>query len=546
MLRLFRIIGKKTSTPKIPSGLVRLLSLGAALVPIAIGSSMAVSAAPLVETSSGKVQGLTTEGVDEFLGIPYAAPPVGNLRWRPPRAAAPWKGVFKATSFGNTCPQINELGLFATPSQTEDCLYLNVFAPEGRTGSHVKRAVMVWIYGGGQIDGESTDYDGRKLAQNGAILVSMNYRLGVLGFFAQDSIDKEGHAFGSYGLMDQQFALKWVHDNIAAFGGDPNNVTIFGQSAGAYDSVAQMVTPSSAGLFQKAIIESGPLLKPAPFSADLSSGNAFANAAGCTSPAQASRCLRGLSVQQILNLQGPYTTNIIVDGSYIPQPPDVAFASGKFNRVPLINGTVFDEGAFSVGINEYLSGKPLTAAGYVSDVTTTYGSATAHQILAHYPLSAFASPSLADVKVTGTLGADVIACAARKFDQVLSKWVPVYAYSFDYRNAPSYFPPLSFPMRAYHTVELQFLFPGYHGGQGIQHPLNSAEEHLSDQMVSFWTAFANAMDSQSAWPEWMWSRYKTGFDDYYSFNIPYSVMIKGETFSQTHQCSFWDSISTWY
>lgn len=231
---------------------------------------------PLVLTGRGPVRGFVKNGVDTFLGIPYAAPPVGALRWRPPQSHARWHRTLNATVYGPTCPQITTLGVFADPSDTENCLYLNVFTPRlarrGKTGL----PVLVWIHGRANVDGESDDYDGSKLANGGkyggsdTVVVTLNYRLGLLGFLANPALDSEGHDFGDYGIMDQQSALRWVRRNIAAFGGDPHNVTLGGQSAGAVDTEANVISPLSAGLFQRAIAESAFYSIATPLSTALS------------------------------------------------------------------------------------------------------------------------------------------------------------------------------------------------------------------------------------------------------------------------------------
>jgi para-nitrobenzyl esterase len=182
------------------------------------------------------VQGIVQSGAARFLGIPYAAPPIGALRWMPPQPHAPWTGVLNAKTFGPTCAQVTTLGVFAGPANDhEDCLYLNVYAPAERSAS--KLPVIVWIHGGGDMCGESNDYDGGKLAVQGqTIVVTFNYRLGLFGWVAQAALDAEGHAFGNYGLLDQQMVLRWVRRNIGAFGGDTERVTLGGQSAGSQDT----------------------------------------------------------------------------------------------------------------------------------------------------------------------------------------------------------------------------------------------------------------------------------------------------------------------
>ena len=236
------------------------LAIGSAIVP-AFAHGSHDDDGPVVRTDKGSVRGFKKNGVYQFLGIPYAAPPVGNLRWRPPAPVGNWKGTRDATQFGNTCPQVTTLGVFAgPPSITEDCLFLNVFTT-GDSGR--KKPVIVWIYGGANITGESNDYDGSKLATGGplgipTVVVTFNYRMGLFGILSQDHINAEGHTWGNYGILDQQAALRWVKRNIAAFGGDPTNVTLGGQSAGAWDTSAQMISPGAAGLFHRAIIQSFP------------------------------------------------------------------------------------------------------------------------------------------------------------------------------------------------------------------------------------------------------------------------------------------------
>src|SRR4029079_18484660 len=204
---------------------------------------------PTINTPDGPVQGFVENGVNKFLGIPFAAPPVGDLRWKPPAPPA-HHALLDATEFASSCPQVTELGAFAGPATIdEDCLYLNVFT----TGSGSGKPVVVWIHGGGNVDGETADYDGSKLATGGplgvpTVVVSVNYRLGLFGFLSESHLNAEGHPWGNYGILDQQAALRWVKANIANFGGDPTRVLLGGQSAGASDTGANMVSPGAAGL----------------------------------------------------------------------------------------------------------------------------------------------------------------------------------------------------------------------------------------------------------------------------------------------------------
>ena len=242
--------------------------------------------APVVTTGEGAVQGSTAGTVDEFLGIPYAAPPVGNLRWRPPAPPRDWHGVRNATQFGPSCPQALTGNPLLPPGPiSEDCLYLNVYAPAVNSDDQGGRPVLVWIHGGGLVQDGARDYDGSELAADGVVVVTINYRLGALGFLAHPALaSRPGGAAGNYGLMDQQAALRWVQRNIARFGGDPDNVTIAGQSAGGLSVLAQMVSPGARGLFQRAIVESGTyqLTEPSLAAAE-TAGQAFAAKAGCAS-----------------------------------------------------------------------------------------------------------------------------------------------------------------------------------------------------------------------------------------------------------------------
>lgn len=521
-----------------------------------------MTASPVVQTHSGPVQGFVGNGVYEYLGIPYAAPPVGRLRWRPPQPAAAWSQVLQSTSFGPTCAQITELGVFAgPPNSNEDCLYLNVFTTQTGSGQGLK-PVLMWIHGGGLVDGESNDYDGGKLAMGGpggpTVVVTINYRLGLLGYFAEPALDNEGHLFGNYGLMDQQAALHWIRDNIANFGGDPNNVTVGGQSAGSTSTAANVISPLAKGLFHRAIFESGALLTVAPLSLAESRGAAFAAAAGCPTDAtpQASACLRRMAVPAILNLQGtpaangPYVNGLMVDGTVLPQPGDTAFGTGQFNHMPIMNGTVRDEGAFSASINDYFYGK-LTEADYVAKVQAVfsgpagpgggppnYPAGTADKVLAQYPASAYPNPSIAWVREMS----DQTSCKARHLNHLLVGQVPLYAYEFDDRTAPWYFPRLHFAHLAAHTIDIQFLFPNWHGGPlGIPHALNAQEEKLSTELVNAWTSLM-ATGNSDLIGNAPWPKYRHGQEDYLDENVPSLSLLTDKQIAAYHKCAFWDNV----
>ena len=364
---------------RLAAGVVALGTLVAGTT--AVGASAAAAPAPasaaaagqsparklVVATADGRLRGMAVGTVHEFLGVPYAAPPVGRLRWRAPHPAAHWKGVRSARQFGAHCPQGG--GAFGVASTTENCLFLNVYTP-----SHIKaaRPVMVWIHGGALVNGESNDYNPAKLVKDGTIVVTINYRLGALGFLAHPALaSRTGGPSGNYGLMDQQAALRWVQRNIRNFGGNPRNVTIFGESAGGLSVLSQIASPTARGLFAKAIIESGSYdLFQAPLASAETSGEAFATKVGCAS--QTAACLREVPVKTILADQnnGGYTPD--VDGKVLTQSIGPALNSGKFNRVPVINGTNHDEWRLFVAIT-LLEGGSVTAANYLSMIESTVG-----------------------------------------------------------------------------------------------------------------------------------------------------------------------------
>lgn len=538
----------------------------------------------IVQTDQGPIQGFRTNGVTEFLGIPYAAPPVGNLRWQPPQQHPRWKSVLKATQFGSNCPQ-NQNHIFAGPVNlsNEDCLFLNIFTPDAGD-SRARLPVIYWIHGGGNFEGESSDYDGSKLALQGhTVVVSINYRLGAFGWLAVPALDHEGHPFGNYGLLDQQFGLKWVQQNIAKFGGDPNNITIGGQSAGSFDVEANLVSPLAKGLFQRAILESL-VSETQNLAAAEVSGTTLATSLGCGSgsDSQIAKCLRNVSAQQITISAD--RGSLIGDGTILPlQPATVspaqpgglytAFKTGHYNHMPIISGNVEDEANFGLALTEYNSQRittpgipwapggtqtPYSAAQFASAIaaypttTTPYTAPlTVRQwVSAHYPLS---SPNPPGPQVSDDrLSSDASECPQRLINQIIATGPspsPVYAYEFDDRTAPSYFPSLvDFVTLAYHTADIQYLFPHFHGGPippSVPTVLNARQIALSDQLVAAWTNFAwtgnpNGGASRIAWPRY---RGQQRGSYYLLENIaPTGLKLQSDAqFSAAHNCAFWNS-----
>ncbi|MEJ0027620.1 MAG: carboxylesterase family protein [Rhizomicrobium sp.] len=304
---------------------------------IATVSALPAFAAPTVVVEQGVLSGVGGDGIDAYKGIPYAAPPVGPLRWRAPKPALHWPGTRDATAFGPICPQHPTEGLLvhANLPQSEDCLTLNVWTPETRSA---KLPVMVWIHGGGFTQGASSvpRFDGAALARHGVVLVSINYRLGRLGFFAYPGLEEV-----NFGLLDQIAALQWIKRNIAAFGGDSGNVTVFGESAGGVSVDALMVSPLAKGLFAKAIGESAGLFKTDTLAEARAAAQAFAVRLNATGP-DALTTLRAVGADRVVSddESGP-----VVDGHVLTEEIVDAFAAGRFAAMPYLAGTNSDEGA---------------------------------------------------------------------------------------------------------------------------------------------------------------------------------------------------------
>ena len=488
---------------------------------------------PVVRTANGAVRGLANGAVDEFLGIPYAAPPVGALRWQPPQPAASWSGARDATRFAPHCPQ--SPSPFGEASTSENCLYLNVFTPSHRHRG-ARYPVMVWIHGGALVTGESNDYNPTALAEDGVTVVTINYRLGALGFLAHPALADANGQSGDYGLMDQQAALRWVRRNIGRFGGNPRNVTIFGESAGGLSTLSQVASPQAKGLFERAIVESGSYdLTQASLASAEAAGETFAAQAGCAS--QTAACLRSLPVSTILANQNAagYTPNI--NSEVLPESLGTAFATGDFNRVPIINGTNHDEWRLFVALSE-LEGSPVTASNYQSMISSTLGvpAAVAAIIAAKYPLTAFPSPSVA----FGAVGTDAIfACPALTIDQSVSRFVPTYAYEFNDENAPQNFlPPVSFPYGAAHASEIQYLmglptvaFPGTLTTQ--------QQQQLASIMKGYWTNFAKR-GFPSSFRTPFWPLFNSVTQKMQSLVPPAPQTETG--FASTHNCAFWTAL----
>jgi para-nitrobenzyl esterase len=521
-----------------------------------IGSASNLSAPkpPSVRTKDGRIVGKTVNDVNEFLGVPYAAAPVGARRWRPPVAHGRFASTFEATSFSSACIQPGPYG-------SEDCLFLNVYAPES-AGPSSSLPVMVYIHGGGLVKGDSSQFDPTWLVEQGVIVVTINYRLGYFGFFAQSAIDAEKHVhdlYGNYGLMDQQFALQWVKKNIASFGGNSAQVTIFGESAGGESVYSNVASPTAAGLFRGAISESGadvfqslfmPVIPLATAETTgtpaVPSGSAIASSLGCTTHHIAA-CLRAVSADSIAAIE-PNTVHPFVDGTVLTQTPSAAFAAGEFNRVPMISGSNHDEYRYFVAEDYDLMGMPLTDAEYPMAVSQTVRQSEMSTLVeslvnTDYPLSAYPPPpgySVSAPLALGALGTDfMFACSARNANLSLAAYVPVYAYEFNDENSPP--PPmfassmLSFPLGDCHTVELQYLFM-----MGTDFMMN--ELTLSQTMIEYWTQFAKTLNPNPSTVPASWPQYIEG-GSILSLIAPTPATETDASFDADHQCSsLWNTL----
>lgn len=505
----------------------------------------------VVATDRGPVRGASAATTRQYLGIPYAAPPVGVLRWKPPQQAARWDGIRDASKFATHCPQPTTAFGRASNS-SEDCLYLNVYRPRPVHDREHELPVIVWIHGGALWLGESEDYDPTGLVEQGVVVVTINYRLGALGELAHPALSAEaGGSSGNYGIMDQQAALKWVQANIAAFGGDKHNVTIAGESAGGHSVHTHLASPLSEGLFHKAIAESASysLDNPALTTAE-GKGVAFATAAGC-SDQRSTDCLRGLTVPQVLANQaaiiGGNGIVATVDNRVLTQTHRQAFASGNFHHVPVIEGSNANEyaliSAFYFDFTSPPTGLgPVTAANFpvAEALTLSFFDAqkTPAQVDPLYPVASFPAP-IRDIDVIGTDSA--YSCPARNTVQNLSAYTRTYQYEFADPDPPMIFLPdtPSHPAGtwgAYHASELQYLFKVT---PSIPSPVSmtASQINLSAQMIGFWTRFAKTGNPNSLESWWQWPQY-SGASDKALLLKPGGVTTTAD-FATRHQCVFW-------
>ena len=500
-----------------------------------------------VVTDTGVLRGAEGQDVREFKGIPFALPPIGDRRFSPPLPQTPWAGTLDATRYKSPCPQVSRYGQ-TDASDNEDCLYLNITVPAARSpqrGTQHRKPVIVWIHGGAYVGGSADIYPLDYFARMGdVIIVSINYRLGVFGFMAHPAFDPAHN--GSLGLEDQREALRWVQRNIQAFGGDPRNVTLAGESAGAASVCLQLIAPNEAsGLFQKAIIQSiGCTIRLRSAADAAKTGVSVAGFVHCTDPATAIACLRERSVAELLDAQvkagaaDVRAFGLGVGSISVPRQGAEAFATGQFVKVPIINGGNSDEMGLYVTYEVEAGGK-ITRDGYVARLRTTYGE-HAEEIARLYPIAADVSPAAevgrveSDFMPEGPLNN----CLFLETARLASRFVPVYEFEFADADAPSVMPKPSLQKGAVHSAELAYFFPHISFNSRIDGPdVPSRSQPLSRWMVAYWSQFAHtgrpAVSGLAQWP-----RYRS----------PRDVMrlepghVGTFDAAKAHQCRFWEKL----
>jgi len=493
------------------------------LVFLTIASAAWATVTDSVRVEQGLLAGTAGKSPDVrvYRGIPFAAPPVGDLRWKPPQPAAHWQDVRQATEYGHACMQVpyasaQTLYHATLPPLSEDCLYLNIWTAAKSANEHLP--VMVWIHGGGftRGSGVGSAYDGENLSRKGVVVVTINYRLGVFGLFAHPGLtaESEHHASGNYGLLDQIAALEWVKKNIAAFGGDPKRVTIFGESAGSWAVNLLMASPLAKGLFQRAIGESGgqfAAMETLAMAEKNGEKLAASFKADQGKPKEAVKTLRAVPAEELLKATNNELAAAVVDGYVLPQNVHDIFAQGKQNDVPLLIGNNADEGTSLVpqAIN-------MTAARFTTGVNLRYGK-LAEQFLKLYPAG---SDEQAVNSFYSAYRDQAFGWEMRTWARMQSKTGHhhVYLYYFT-RVAPG---PAAQRYGAFHALEIAYVF----GTFFWPFPWDDADHKLSDTIMSYWVNFATTGDPNGAGLP-RWPVYSAGSDQ--ALELGDKIVVRSET-----------------
>ncbi len=543
---------KRTTTPTDPRTRIArtVMSAMAAALLMATTAVTAHAQAPLaapltVELDSGAVRGSTSGATREFLGIPYAAPPVDDLRWAPPQPVAQWAGVRDATAAGPRCAQAaaGPTGSMQQgPQPGEDCLHLNVTTPRNMAPD-AQLPVMVWWHGGGFTSGSGGEYDATRLAEQGdVIVVTVNYRLGVFGYFGLPGLPGSGN----FGLADQLASLEWVQANAAAFGGDAGNVTVFGESAGGMSVCAALSSPRAEGLIDKAIISSGSCMldwpagtqfprSPAqtpyvPVAEARADGADLARRLGCTQDVLA--CMRTKTVDELVPHMQEFANHLAYGTELVPADPATALAGGAVLDVPVISGGNRDEARSFVAGAIMHDPTTITAPTYPDLLARAFGG-DAGAVATEYPISRYGNAALA----WATLVTDTTwACPTLRGDRALARRGATYAYEFADPNAPNvnftWVP--QFPMGAAHATDLPYIFDL--GGQSMLLP--GGQRSLADLMVGYWTSFAHTGDPNHAGaPRWAPAAPDTTLVQQLAPGAVGPIDA-----GAAHRCGFWDGL----
>lgn len=513
-----------------------------------LGTSMTWGAcaqqALVAHTAQGEIQGAHVAGVDQYRGIPYARPPVGELRWAAPQPPTSWSGVRDGSQFGPACPQARELIADNGP-QSEDCLFLNVYVPPGASES--PRPVILWVHGSGTVLGSGSYYDASKLAlATDAVVVTFNYRLGAFGWLWTSGMRSEarGHNFA---LQDQQAAMRWVQRNIAAFQGDPKQVTLAGQSIGANSVSVHLASPTAAGLFQRALVASGVEPPGLPSSAKAAqSGDTFATKLGCPAGPDQMACLRAQSVEAVLRVSPTYADigrigvpwHNFLDGEMVTQDVFKAVSSKQFNQVPIMVGSTLDEGRGFIPVSWELDGSAMTEAEYKTAVSGFVGASLQPLLTGWlYPSSKFGAPNLAASQVL----TDVFACQSNELARRASDHVPVYMYEFADRQAPAFYVDPFMDQGAFHASDLIYWFQTPTGGAPIA--LSAPQLRLSQQMQRYVKRFVHTGDPGGALgsggADVAWPRVQGTKKPVLTLAPDATRVSDGGAFQKAHLCATW-------
>ncbi len=523
---------------------MKLGALIATLIATALTTSANATGTPIVQTVSGNISGIVSDRGSAFLGVPYARPPVGNLRWRAPEPVSKWDGTLEAKVLPPACPQKFGADQRLNLKQSEDCLYINIYLPKSAVAGQ-KLPVAVWLHGGGNTAGSGSNHDGGRMAElNDIVVVTVNHRLGALGFLnhpAFRSETKDGLS-GNYGIEDTKAALSWVKTNIASFGGDPAKVTVFGESSGA-SNICAMAVPSSGadGLYRAQIIESDDCfhdIETAAGSED--KAVKWAETMGCGSSTDIASCLREKPVEDFIAAGGRWFPHVDTNGLLKTFGID-AIAAGDFIKIPTLIGSNRDEGR-----NAPSSYFKFAEADYLKWIDQIAGPENAKHILERYPANLYAGKPypiaevvtnvITDSGMRGLGGCTVIDAASK-----LSGHVPTYFYQFDDPKAPTVNPIDGWDFGAAHGFEVPYLFPRNDGVDEPSAKFDAGQRQLSDDMIRYWGAFVReGKPAAKGLP--VWSSFDANGDVMVLRPAGKSGVVPSSEVKKAHNCDLWTSM----